>query len=123
MILNNQGTFRYLTSGVALVLVFLITGVPFLMMLGAPLCIPLTECPVVARLGSVLHRSNPAGIGEHADIASVVEECRSYKLTDDEASVPVPAGAVNVEASGTEGETALVVMAILEAITFAISRT
>jgi hypothetical protein len=30
-----------------------------------------------------------------------------YKLDDDEASMPVPAGAVNVEASGTEGETAL----------------
>ena len=61
----------------------------------------------MARLGSVLHRSNPAGIGEHADIASGVEEYKSYKLDDDEASVPVPAGVVGVEASGTEGETPL----------------
>ena len=28
----------------------------------------------------------------------------SYKLADDEASVPVPVGVVGVEASGTEGE-------------------
>ena len=31
----------------------------------------------------------------------------SYKLADDEASAPVPAGAVGVEASGAEGETKL----------------
>ena len=31
----------------------------------------------------------------------------SYKLADDEASVPVPDGVIGEEASGTEGETAL----------------
>jgi hypothetical protein len=37
----------------------------------------------------------------------VVEQSRSYKLDEDEASVPAPAGVVDVEASGTEGETVL----------------
>ena len=38
----------------------------------------------------------------------MVEEGRSHKLADDEASVPVPAGAVNVEASEEVVASALV---------------